>query len=162
MKHLPTQQGIFSFVDDENFDDLTKHKWRAKKDGHTFYADTNIKRDGKYVKVALHRLIMSAPLGMEVDHIDGNGLNNQRINLRLCTKGQNQHNRRRQSNKSGYKGVVWHKRTRKWQAQIMSDGKYKYLGVYYCLVKAAKAYDKAAKEYFGDFAKLNFPENEGI
>lgn len=154
----------FAMVDDEDFDSLSKYKWRAKENCRTFYADRPTKpskKQGKVrkqSKVQMHRSILSAPRGMEVDHIDGDGLNNQKSNLRLCTKSQNQHNRRPQCNKSGFKGVVWHKRNKRWQSQLMLEGRYVYLGTYFCLIKAAKAYDEGANKHFGKFARLNFPD----
>jgi hypothetical protein len=105
----------------------------------------------------MHRVIMNAPSGMLVDHRDGNGLNNQKSNLRICNRKQNQQNRPMNSNnKSGYKGVCWNKRSNKWRSGIRVDNKDIFLGSFFCLVKAAKAYDEAAKKYFGEFAYLNF------
>jgi hypothetical protein len=112
--------------------------------------------------VLMHRIVMETPEGSFTDHIDGNGLNNTRNNLRICTKHQNQMNRRLPTtNKTGYKGVSVYRSKRKkflWRSEIQMNRKTIYLGLYFCLIKAAKAYDEAAKELFGEFAKLNFPE----
>ena len=95
---------------------------------------------------------------INVDHLDGDGLNNQRSNLRVCTDSQNGANRGKQkNNKSGYKGVHWNKKTKKWAAQIQYHKKVLNLGYYSDIIEAAKAYDKKALELFGEFARLNFP-----
>jgi hypothetical protein len=104
---------------------------------------------------------MDAPLDKIVDHKDGNGLNNQKNNLRLCSYSQNSQNSKRPShNTSGYKGACWSKGSNKWQAYIKLNGKCIHLGYFTCLLKAARAYDLKAKELFGNFARLNFPESK--
>jgi len=104
---------------------------------------------------------MSAPADMQVDHINGNPLDNRRENLRICTRAQNTCNRKAVVNsKSGYKGVTKKNSSRKWIPEIRKDGKKLYLGSYNTPEEAAKAYDKAAKEIFGEFAKLNFPDKD--
>jgi hypothetical protein len=101
---------------------------------------------------------MGEPEGLQVDHEDGNGLNNQRSNLRIASPTQNQGNaRRRKDNTSGYKGVSWYRRTNKWKAHIRVDKKLRHLGYFIDLTDAARAYDAAALEHFGEFAHLNFP-----
>lgn len=104
----------------------------------------------------LHRIITECPDNQEVDHIDGNKLNNQRSNLRLCNKVQNQGNRNG-SRKSGFKGTICRKRNRlrPWEAYITKGGKVTHLGSFVSEIDAAKAYNAAAVEYFGEFAKLN-------
>jgi hypothetical protein len=124
------------------------------------------KRDSKYAhstctfgrKVYLHRLVMQAARGVQVDHIDGDGLNNRRSNLRICTNGLNQRNQRKSAGKtSQYKGVSRHKASGKWQAFIQHEGKSKWLGNFENEVAAAIAYDFAAERLFGEFAHVNFP-----
>ena len=107
----------------------------------------------------MHRVIMDAPKGMHVDHINGNGLDNRRENLRLCTNSQNHMNRKtHRDSSSKYKGVSWNKRNSKWQAYIGSGIKRKNLGYFASESDAAKAYDIKAKECFGEFARLNLGE----
>jgi hypothetical protein len=158
MKRIKLTQGKYALVDDEDFEWLNQWKWHAFKRPHTFYASRNIcSSDGKRGLLLMHRLLTEAPKGREVDHKDGNGLNNQRVNLRVCTDQENRQNRCKPShNKSGYKGVSWHKRSKKWHAQIGANGiKMKSLGYFTNKIEAAKAYDSAARKYHGEYARLN-------
>ncbi len=105
----------------------------------------------------MHRQIMKAPKGLEVDHINGNILDNRRENLRLATHSENNHNRSKYScNRSGLKGVFWYPRANKFQASIRVHGELLYLGLYKKAEDAARAYDEAAVLYHGQFAKPNF------
>lgn len=107
----------------------------------------------------LHRVIAGVESGLEVDHKDGNGLNNRRDNIRSATTAQNQHNQRiAQHNTSGAKGVTWHKRRGKWQAQIVICNKRKYLGCFPTVSEASKAYHAAAVSAFGEWASLGVAE----
>jgi hypothetical protein len=102
-------------------------------------------------------LLMLAPDGMDVDHINGDGLCNLRENLRLCTHSENLHNRGKQiNNTSGYKGVYFHKQSKKFTAKIRLEGKTTSLGYYDSPIEAAQAYDAKAREIFGEFARTNF------
>jgi len=113
-----------------------------------------IKLNGK--KQKLHRLVLDAPDGVHVDHIDGNVLDCRRANLRLCSHGENMRNSRMpKNNTSGRKGVRWHRRDKKWVAQIWMDGQSIHLGLFTCLEDAANAYDAAARNLHGEFAKTN-------
>ena len=104
----------------------------------------------------MHRDIMNPLGGQEIDHIDGNPSNNQKSNLRFATSSQNKINRGpKKNNKSGYKGVSWHKQRKRWTARIMINDKYKHLGLFDDILDAVNAYNKAAKEYYGDYAWLN-------
>lgn len=95
--------------------------------------------------------------GEEVDHIDGNKLNNTRGNLRIASNAENKMNRDKQSNNtSGYKGVSFHKKYKKWRAIIGIQGKSIHLGYFSDAVEAAKAYDDSARKYHGEFARTNF------
>lgn len=106
----------------------------------------------------MHRFITNCPFGMEIDHRDGNKLNNQKCNLRICTPTQNKRNIKKQSNnKAGYKGVSYFG-NKYIRATISINRKQIHLGFFPDLITAAKAYDKKAKELFGEFAYLNFPE----
>lgn len=111
-----------------------------------------------------HRVIYELLKGTfegDLDHVDRNKLNNKIENLRLCTRPQNVVNSKaRSDNKSGYKGVVWHRASNKWQAQTMVKGKRIHIGLFSDLEDAALAYDNAVKRLHGDFAVLNLTENK--
>ncbi len=141
-------------VDDADFDWLNKLSWHIHHSKNICYARTGMKVDGKYRNVHMQRLIMGNPDGLEVDHIDGNGLNNQRCNLRTCTRSQNMANRRKVECESGYKGV--HRNGKKWKAKIVVNYVAHSLGTYELPEDAAKAYDQAARKHFGEFANTNF------
>jgi hypothetical protein len=152
MKKIPLTQGKFAIVDDEDFEALLQFKWHVNRHRSTWYA---VRWIGSQ-KIHMHRVITNAPLGMDVDHIDGDGLNNQRSNLRVCSKQENHWNQGLNRNStSGFKGVVWHKWARKWQAHIRVNGKRLYLGLFNDKTAAARAYNEAATKHFGNFARLN-------
>jgi hypothetical protein len=156
MKRIYLTQGFFTIVDDEDYDYLIKYKWdvqRSKKKS-VCYARTRINDStGKRITLLMHRIIMKAPINLQVDHISGNGLNNLRGNLRLCTQTQNNGNTRiYRHNTSGIKGVSWNKSRKKWIAQIYKKNKPVYLGGFDCPLIAKLVYEKEAKEYFGEFA----------
>lgn len=159
-KLIPLTQGKSAIVDDQDFEWLSQWKWCAHKDKNKWYAMRGVYTKGKVISVQMHRLILAAPQGREVDHWDGDGLNNQRHNLRLATQHENQRNRKNpnSNNTSGYKGVSWHKKDEKWVAQIIADGKHLNLGRFNTPEDAARAYDKAARNYYKEFASLNFPD----
>lgn len=154
MKEIPLTQNKVAIVDDEDYEWLMQWKWRAKKDGRTYYAVRTIwskRRD-----LSMHRLIMGEPEGMEVDHKDGDGLHNWRKNLRVCTHADNLKNKRGKVGGSGYKGVSFDKRDGIYLARIRVGNKYVHLGSFKDPAKAALAYDKAARFYHGEYAKTNF------
>lgn len=159
MKEIQLTQDKVALVDDCDFERLNRFKWCAWSSGRTFYAVRNLYQAGQRVStIRMHRLILNTPDNMETDHWDGNGLHNWRNNLRVCTGQQNQRNRKpRIGCSSNYKGVYWDKRSQKWSSRIFFDEKRKHLGYFISEFKAACAYDKAAKNYFGEFARLNFP-----
>jgi hypothetical protein len=103
----------------------------------------------------LHRFILDAPSALEVDHINGNGLDCRRSNLRLATHKQNLRNQAAHSGTSRYKGVSWNRQRNGWDAQICLNGKNRYLGRFRTEVEAAKAYNEGARLHFGEFARLN-------
>ena len=159
MKEIPLTQGKHALVDDEDYEWLSKHKWYYSGDG---YAHRHPPRDGKPLKTErMHVSIIGKIDGLEVDHIDGNGLNNQRNNLRHVTKSQNQHNGKSHENSSSkYKGVSLHSQVHRWWARITADGKVKSLGCYNSEAEAAKVYNEAAKKYYGEYARLNIIEED--
>lgn len=146
-------------VDDENFEFLNQWNWHAHKQGKTYYAKRVTGKNYKVTMIHMHRVVMgNPPPNIFVDHIDGNGLNNQKRNLRLCTKAQNGMNRTKQANNtSGYKGVRRDKERNKWIAQIKINQKNRFIGRFDSREEAARAYDAKALELFGEFAYTNFP-----
>jgi hypothetical protein len=110
--------------------------------------------------IPLHRAIINAPKGLYVDHINGDTLDNRRANLRIATNSQNQANRIRlkSGTSSRYRGVTWNKASQKWQAGIKCNLKSTHLGLFESEEEAARAYDRAAREMFGSFARPNFEE----
>lgn len=139
--------GFVTVVDDADFEWLSQMKWRVRAKRYTHYAV----RDGAW----MHRLILNAPAGVDVDHRDGNGLNNRRSNLRLATPVEQRRNtKRRSDNTSGFKGVI--KQGDAWRARInIGNGRCLHLGYFSTAEEAGRAYDAAAREHFGEFARTN-------
>lgn len=145
MKEIPLTKGKVTLVDDADYAWLLQQRWRFRSG----YARSD--------KTSMHRLIMNAPRDMEVDHINGDTLDNRRKNLRLATVKQNRMNRSKHKiTSSQYKGVSWEKRSSKWRARIKLNRKFIYLGIFASEIDAANAYDKAAHIYHGEFARANF------
>jgi hypothetical protein len=159
-RRIPLTQGKYAIVDPEDFERLNKHKWYAVRDTRTFYAHRKKRVGKKYVSIGMHREILDPPGHLVVDHINHNGLDNRKANLRLATSAQNSYNRRqlRKNKSSKYIGVSWKERTKKWAAIICYKRENIIIGYFKDEIQAAKAYDKAAKKYHGQFASLNFPE----
>lgn len=157
MKEVQLNRGYIALVDDEDFEKVSQFKWSAlvdkrKKDGSikNVYAIRGV-CTGK--TETMHRFITG---NTETDHVDHNGLNNQRQNLRRCTSQQNRCNRvKAGDNTSGYKGVHWCKQTSSWMARIEADNIRLYLGRFSTALEAANAYDAAALKYHKDFALTN-------
>jgi hypothetical protein len=146
MKKIKLTRNKYALVDDEDYDELNQHKWYAHKTKNTSY----VRRRQKTIH--MHRVIMNPPSHLHIDHIDGNGLNNQKENLRICTGTQNQGNSKiRKDNTSDIKGVSWHKVNNKWVSHISINGKRKNLGYFSDKNEAKNAYTRAAKEHFGEF-----------
>jgi hypothetical protein len=148
-----------ALVDDEDFDYLMQWRWNAKKVGNTYYAMSFNFTDGVQKNIRMHRVIMNTPREMDVDHKDHNGLNNQKSNLRNCTKSQNSMNVY-PSGVSGYLGVSIRTGTTKYFAQIKVNKKTLFLGMFDDPKEAAIIRDRATIKYFGEFANLNFKDNE--
>lgn len=157
MKTIELTKGFCTLVNSENYDWLSGFKWYA--DNSAKYSTYVLRADyssGNLKKIRMHRLIMRAKKGFVVDHIDGNGLNNQKSNLRVCSRKLNSYNSRLSScNTSGYKGVHLIKGRHKYRAYI-GHGKDRWnLGCFNCKHEAGEAYNKAAIKRYGEFAKLN-------
>lgn len=157
MKRIYLTQGKFAEVDDKWFEILNKYKWHARKDGNTFYAYRHVTVEkGKQKIIAMHRVIMEAPDGVLVDHINMDGLCNRVDNLRLCSHSENKMNSRLQSNnKSGERGVFWRERDKRWYAQIRINKKPKHIGSFKNKEDAVEAYKNVATVLFGSFARLS-------
>jgi hypothetical protein len=155
MKTIQLSQGKVAMVDDDDYSLVMQYKWYARLHRYTWYAQTatpgNLNR-----KMGLHNLILGCK---GVDHKDGDGLNNQRANLRPCTVGQNNSNNRlRKDSSTGFKGVTRESgASPSWRARIRKNGKYVSVGSFGTAEQAAHAYDAAAKAQYGEFARLNFP-----
>lgn len=157
--------GRKAVVNEADYSTIDKYTWGAAKSkgGQIWYAQTNIKRkNGKYSPVQMHKLIVpDVPSGMVRDHVNGNGLDNRRKNIRICEPKHNSRNQQAHRDKkhSRYKGVAIMpgNRTRPWFARIIVDYKQIYLGWFGTEIEAARAYDGGARQYFGEYARVNFP-----
>ena len=152
MKEILTTKGKVAIVDDADFAWLSQMKWYAKEGTRTFYAVTMVGRR----HVPMHRLIMGSPKGKDIDHINGDGLDNRRSNLRVCSRSENLMNRGASpKNTSGFKGVSWNEATGSWRAKIQRRGQSIHIGLFQTKEAAAIAYNKTAEKLFKQFAKLN-------
>ena len=156
-KEIELKNGMKVIVDDEDYDYLIEYNWRALKNGKTFYAIFGKRVNGKYSNVWMHRMIMDAKnRESEVNHINHNGLDNRKENLRITTHDKIIVQSSVRSNKNTkYKGISFHKPSGKWRARININGKTKYLGYYENEIIAANAYEKKAVELHGEFAYLS-------
>lgn len=152
---IELSKGKIALVSAEDYDRLNKVKWYALNYGNGTFAAA---RGGGGGLTIMHREILGdIPEGFEVDHINGDSLDNRRENLRICTHSQNRKNNKKyKTNTSGFMGVYWRSNRRKWVAMIYVDGKRRYLGHYDAPEEAAVAYDEAAIRLHGEFATLNF------
>lgn len=148
----------FVMVDDCDFEHLIKFRWHILKGKRTNYCKIMTGKRDNRKSVLMHRFLLNPSKGMEVDHVDGNGLNNQKSNLRICTAAQNRSNqiRNRPNKTSKFKGVSWNRESKKWVSNIQHNKNPMFLGFFSNEIEAAKSYDQAAKECFKEFAYLNF------
>ncbi len=151
-------RGYHALIDASDWGLIAEYCWYAHTSVGIPYAMARLRAPQWREKVPLHRFIMGAHKGQYVDHKNRDGLDNRRSNLRICTNSQNQHNCQTNRGSSCYKGVSWQKSRRKWKATITVDGKNKHLGLFADELEAACAYDAAAREHFGEFARPNLPE----
>lgn len=159
MKQIQLTKGYFTTVDDQDFDYLSQFNWgvqinRKRKYAYRKFWDSITRKSyTMYMHRDLHNLVDSK---IHVDHVDGNGLNNQRVNLRLCSNAQNLMNvPMKKNNKCGLKGVYWETSRQKWKAEIRVNKRKQHLGRFASKYEAAEAYNKAAIKYFGEFAYIN-------
>lgn len=161
MKEIVLSKGRVAIVDDGDFDRVNAFEWRAWKHKLGYFYAIHSNFDGKQSRL-MHRFILGITNPkIKVDHINGDTLDNRRQNIRLATQSQNGMNRTRKqmNNKTGFRGVYLEKKRNKFRAEISINGKGKYVGIFNTAEEAAKAFDKAAKETYGEFCGiLNFPE----
>lgn len=149
MKEIPLTQGKVALVDDEDYDELIKHKWSLSK---RRYAARSWGDRNPNLEIYMHRMILGANKAQRVDHISGNTLDNRRCNLRFATNQQNLFNRgKNKNNTSGFKGVAWSSTSRKWKAFISLNGTQIHLGVFREKKSASEAYRSAAKNHHREF-----------
>lgn len=152
MIEIHLSQGKVALIDDEDLPFIQAHSWTAIKRRNGWYAQTCL---GSRTYILMHRLLIGTD-AIGVDHIDGDGLNNQRSNLRIADQTQNNANqRKRPGTSSRFKGVSWSEERQKWLAQIAVNGKRRNLGRFLDEEEAARTYDRAASLAFGEFARTN-------
>ena len=164
MKTIPLSRGLFAIVDDDDFEKINHHKWYAYQNPTgSFYAVRSVRTPIRRT-IYMHREILGAPEGVEVDHKYGNTLDNRKEVIRLATTSQNHWNMRRRAVyakrpvSSSFKGVCWHKRLGRWQVRVGYKNKRLFVGQFQSEKDAALAYDRKARELFGEFARTNFKE----
>jgi hypothetical protein len=159
MRYIKLKDNYFVMVDDEDYERISQIKWslhdKTNKSLMIYARSTK-----KYGSIYMHRFIMNANKDQKIDHINGNGLDNRKENLRFATHQENNFNKKPyENNQCGYKGVRQvNNRSKPYIATITYNALARYIGSYYTVEEAAKAYDKKATELFGEFAYLNFPQ----
>lgn len=165
MKEIALSQGQVAVVDDDDFARVAQFKWYAIQRSGKWHAARKPKSGAVY----MHRFLMDAPDGAEVDHVNGNGLDNRRENLRICSKRENARNRKSgaRAKSSRFHGVTLHPRGNRWRVVICAgardrrgNAKQIYVGHFIDETEAARAYDRAALKHFGAFAATNFPKED--
>jgi hypothetical protein len=147
-------RGKVALVDDDDFALVSAFKWSAMRVGRLWYATTGGGGGNRHPITLMHRVILGAERGLLIDHENHDGLDNRRLNLRFATVSQNAGNMRKYAKptSSRFKGVYWDKHRRKWAAEICVQGKRLRLGRFCAEREAGEAYERAAREHFGQFA----------
>jgi hypothetical protein len=157
MKEIPLTRGLTAFVDDDDYDKVSPHKWHADHEGYACRKAAHPIKPGKSTTIFMHRVLLGLEFGdlRKGDHKNGNRADNRRENIRIATAGQNRNNSRiAANNTSGFKGVCWNKKDRRWAARIRINRKSIHLGYFLTPEAAHEAYCKAALELHGEFANL--------
>jgi hypothetical protein len=159
MREIPLSRGKVALVDDDDYERLIAFTWHISTDGYAYRHQRDTRVDGKRKRYSLsmHRYLMGLEYGDEraVDHKNGNKLDNQKTNLRVCTRGENNLNvGRRSNNKSGFKGVYWCNFYKRWVTKTKKDGKRYFIGYFDCPEEAYRAYCARVLELHGEFANL--------
>ena len=158
MSEIQLTQNRVALVDAEDFDIVNPYSWHVCniRNSNLRYAGCMVRNGDKQVTFLMHRMILNTPKGTEVDHINGDGLDNRRANLRVCKHSENLCNQKLVSHSSQFKGVYWNKEKLRWRVRIKINRKEKHLGYYDSEEEAGRAYDIAARINFGEFARTNF------
>ena len=151
MIEVSLTQGFVALIDDEDAPLVSQYQWRVDRRSRINYAKSGSE------SIYMHRLLLCPPPSFIVDHVDRDGLNNTRANLRLATLRQNAQNMLSRTGRSVFKGVYWFPKTQQWQAQIKPPHQKRHtIGYFGSPEEAARAYDQAARRHFGEFARVNF------
>ena len=155
--YIPLTQNKFTLIDSEEYEKVSQYKWYLNSTGYAVRNEyTKVNGKWKLKIILMHRVLLSAPKGKVVDHINNDSLDNRKNNLQICSQLENLRKKRMQKNNtSGYRGVSWYKNLQKWSAEIWVDRKRINLGYFKDGNEAAKAYNQAAIKYFGKFAQIN-------
>ena len=157
---IPLTKGLLAIVDAVDADDMLRFRWISRQYRKTFYAARSVSlAGGGRVMITMHRQILGFPAGLEVDHINMNGLDNRRANLRAASRAENSRNSGKPARllpTSSYKGVMFDRARSRWRASITLNGKNMFLGNFDREDEAAKHYDMASRSLFGRFARTNF------
>jgi hypothetical protein len=158
--YIELTKGQYSLIDSWNIDEVQEWNWCAMdtKSSRTIYAGRHIKipKTRKSICIKLHCLVLPPDKGLMIDHINGNGLDNRRSNLRMCTHAQNKQNVAMTSfNTTGFKGIAWNKNLQRWHAKIQVNGVNHSLKYHYTKEAAHAAYCEAAKRLHGEFARFS-------
>jgi hypothetical protein len=159
VREIPLTQSKVVIVDDEDFAFLSQFKWYAIRQGSRWYAKRTICEGNQRLSTPMHRVILGTPKGFDSDHVNGDGLDNRRCNLRVATRSQNQANsQKRTGTSSKFKGVSWDSTWKRWVARLQVKGKMIRIGRFASEESAAMAYNDTARKYFGPYARPNSTE----